>query len=270
MNSISIRSPKFDRSSIDLPLGTRKLDKPFNGTICSKEGDEYEIKDNIIDMIGTPGEGKTLAQASNHWMLTSYAYEDYWRTNAVSILSGQKFPLTREANLLAEWFRPTAGRIYLDVGCSTGLYGRMIVKKEPEAIVVGMDSSKLMLQKAREKCLEDKADQILLRADAENMPFFSKTFDGATMGGTLNEFVNPGKALYEVRRSLKDDSRFFIMHLLTAANWYNRIAQNASTWGGLKFWTQSESNKLFEKCGFKVVEQETRGMVCFSLLEPAL
>jgi citrate lyase synthetase len=36
--------------------------------------------------------------------------------------------------------------------------------------------------------------------------------------------------------------------------------------GGIKFWTKDESNKLFKQAGFKVEEQITRGIVCFTRL----
>jgi citrate lyase synthetase len=36
--------------------------------------------------------------------------------------------------------------------------------------------------------------------------------------------------------------------------------------GGIKFWTKEESNKLFKQAGFKIEEQITRGVVCFTKL----
>jgi len=38
---------------------------------------------------------------------------------------------------------------------------------------------------------------------------------------------------------------------------------------GLKFWTINESNALFERAGFSVADQFSKGIVCFSKLLPA-
>ena len=98
------------------------------------------------------------------------------------------------------------------------------------------------------------------------MPFFSKTFDGLAMGGTLNELSDPEKVLYECRRVIKENGTFFMMHLVTAESWYGRVFQSSAEWGGINFWSVEESNQLFEKAGFAIVKQEVKGIVCFTSL----
>src|SRR5690625_8000034 len=65
-----IRSPKFDRESIELPVGASIVSTPFNGTVCSAAGDESPIRNNIIDLL-PEAQNHSLAQPANHWSLTS-------------------------------------------------------------------------------------------------------------------------------------------------------------------------------------------------------
>ncbi|MDZ7683650.1 MAG: class I SAM-dependent methyltransferase, partial [Fodinibius sp.] len=135
--------------------------------------------------------------------------------------------------------------------------------------MVSLDFSRQMLQEARLKAEADGADQYLLRADARHLPFYGATFDGLTMGGTLNELTDPLKVLYEARRVIKKEGTFLMMHLVKADAWYARLLQDSAGFGGISFWTIDESNTMFERAGFTVSDQFTKGIVCFTKLMPA-
>lgn len=265
--NIELRSPRHDRAALEVPTAVCQLSRPFNGTVCSKMGDEYPIENNIIDLIQDP-EDLSIAQSTNHWRMTASVYEDLWRKRSTSILTGEDFPIEKEQELLSEWVSPRKGGCYLDVGCSTALYARTLKKKEPGATLMALDFSVQMLEEARFKAEADQTDIYFLRADARNMPFFSKTFDGIVMGGTLNELTDELKVLFECRRIIKDDGVFFMMHLIKAGTWYGRLFQDSAEWSGIKFWTTEESNELFKRAGFRVGEQFEKGIVCFSKLIP--
>lgn len=262
-----LRSLKYDGAKILVPANTANLSQTFNGTICSNKGDEYVIEENIIDLLGEEEyEAKSLAEYSNKWGTTASLYEDVWRKNAVSFLSGKKFPWDRERELMEQCLRPRDNELYLDIGCSTALYSRLLLKQAPKARVVAMDYSLAMLKNAREKCKSEGCHVFLLRSDAHEMPFFRGALDGAVCGGTLNELRDPLKVLFETRRILKDNARFFIMYLLKSEAWYLRLAQSAVHTGGLNFWTLDESKDLFQRSGFKVNNIERHGLVCFACL----
>lgn len=267
--SLEIRSPKYERASITVPEEVAYLQKNFNGTICSNKGDEYEISNNIIDLLGDEPEEMTWAQSSNHWKVAAALYEDIWRRRSLSIMTGEEFPIQKERKLLVDWLNPQPEKLYMDIGCSTGLYGRLVKNSEPDSDFVSLDFSKQMLQEARLKSEVEKVDQYLLRADARKMPFFGATFDGLTMGGTLNELTDPLKVLYEARRVIKKDANFFMMHLIKSGVWYTRLLQNSAEFSGLKFWTVDESNTMFEQTGFSITDQFSKGIVCFTKLMPA-
>ena len=262
---IELRSPIHDRASIEVPRAVSQLSKPFNGTICSKMGDEYSIQNNIIDLIREP-ENLSLAQSTNHWRVTASLYEDLWRKRSLSILSGEDFPIAKEQELLIKWVSPGAGKTYLDIGCSTALYARTLKKEAPDSDIIALDYSSQMLEEARLKAEADETDIYFLRADARNMPFFNKTFDGLVMGGTLNELTDELKVLFECRRIIKKNGVFFVMHLVRSETWYGRLFQDSTEWSGLKFWTVEESNELFNRADFMVEDQFVKGIVCFSKL----
>lgn len=261
-----IRSPLHEQASITLPAEVAKSDKSFNGTICSNKGDEYTVRNNVVDLV-TELKNYSLAQSTNHWKLTAGLYEDLWRKRSLSLLTGEEFPIVKEKELLIEWLAPQENGIYLDVGCSTALYARMVKTEQPESSVVALDFSKEMLNEARLKSEAEETDLFLLRADARNMPFFGKTFDGLMMGGTLNELTDELKVLFECRRVIKDGGTFFMMHLIKADTWYGRLIQGSAEWSGIQFWSIDESNELFSRAGFSVEEQFSKGIVCFTKLK---
>mgnify|MGYP005842972523 CR=1 FL=1 len=263
---LEIRSPKFERASIEIPESVSKLQKPFNGSVCSAKGDEYPITDNIIDLLQTE-EDYSLAQSTNHWKLTASLYENIWRKRSLSILTGEEFPIEKEHDLLIKWVKPKENGVYLDLGCSTALYARALKKSSKSSTVVALDFSMEMLQEARIKAEADCADIFFVRADGRALPFFGKTFDGIVMGGTLNELTDELKVLFECRRVIKEGGVFFVMHLIKSPTWYGRLLQDSAEWSGLRFWSIEESNELFKRAGFTVRDQFNKGIVCFTKLE---
>lgn len=262
---LKLRAPDSDQHSITLPESVSDLSRPYSGTITSGKGKEYAIERNIADLL-QDGFSYSLAQRSNHLGLTAAVYEDLWRNQSLGILTGESFPIKKEMKLLIDWMNPESGGLYLDVGCSTALYARKVKLAEPGSSVAAIDISRPMLREARKKASEEKADLFLIRSDARMMPFYAATFDGLMMGGTLNELTDELKVLYECRRVLKPGGTFFMMHLLRAESIFGKIFQSPAYWGGVQFWTIKESNELFERAGFKVKDQFSKGIVCFTKL----
>jgi SAM-dependent methyltransferase len=264
---ITIRSLQSEEHKIAIAHEIADLSNTYNGEIGSASGDEYPIKKNIIELLGSDVGNTTLAQGTNFWGLTADAYEDYWRNNSIKTISGEDFSIEDEQNRLVEWLKPQDGKKYADLGCSTALYARTIQKAAPGAAVVAIDFSLPMLRKAREKALSEQRSLYLMQANVENMPFFAGFFDGLTCGGSLNEFRDPVKALYESRRVIKKGGLFFLMYLLKADNLIGTVIQKTSSIGGISFWSESEAANLFERTGFQIKKQERHGVVHFVLLE---
>jgi len=47
------------------------------------------------------------------------------------------------------------------------------------------------------------------------------------------------------------------------------LLQDSDEFGGLKFWTVDELNRLFERTEFSVADKFSKGIVCFTKLIPA-
>lgn len=262
---LKLRAPDSDQHSIILPEAASDLSARYSGTLTSGKGKEYNIQANITDLLER-GLSYSIAQKSNHLGLTAAVYEDLWRNRSLGILTGESFPIRKEKELLVEWLAPKSGGLYLDVGCSTALYARTVKQAEPGSVLAAIDISMPMLREARKKASEEGSGLFLIRADARKMPFYASTFDGLMMGGTLNELTDELKVLYECRRVLKTGGNFFMMHLLKADSIFGKFFQGPANWGGIQFWTINESNQLFERAGFKVEDQFSKGIVCFTRL----
>ena len=65
----------------------------------------------------------------------------------------------------------------LDVGCGTGQVTAAMCVDYPQATVVGLDFSERMLIETRKRLVSINKSAELVCADAENLPFFSSSFD---------------------------------------------------------------------------------------------
>ncbi len=86
----------------------------------------------------------------------------------------------------------------LDVGTGTGRLGLMLFDRLRAGSVVGVDSGRGMLRLAREKALSRGADNYLLvRGEAESLPFLPGVFDSACMMMSFHHFASPESATGE-------------------------------------------------------------------------
>lgn len=267
--SITLRSPAHDDAKIQVSAEVAHLNTPFSGILSSSRGDEYKVTKNIIELLGKNTPDLTLAQSTNLLSLTAEAYEDYWRVNSLKTISGQDFTIEDEKKRLLDWLRPRNGGVYLDAGCSTALYARTIAASAPFSATVALDFAIPMLKKAREKAIADKTDIYLLQANAESLPFFSGTFDGVACGGSLNEFRDPVRAMYEFNRVLKKDGVLFLMYLQKADSFFGGVLQKVTGIGGVSFWQSGEISALFDRTGFEITRRDSIGVVGFALLRRA-
>ena len=115
--------------------------------------------------------------------------------------------------LIGEMIQKDKAKV-LDMCCGTFANGYVVACNKPDAMVVGLDRSKPMLKKAKQK-VEDKGlkNVKLICRDATNTGIKSNTFDYIIIGLVLHE-CNPElwKAiLSEVKRLLKDDGKLIIL-----------------------------------------------------------
>ena len=96
------------------------------------------------------------------------------------------------------------GERALDVGCGTGAHLRALDERAPAALLVGIDASSAMLERARAK-LGPRAR--LVEARAGELPFGAASFDLLVSSSVLHHLRAPAQALREWRRVLRPGGR---------------------------------------------------------------
>lgn len=219
----------------------------------------------IFDTLGDENVARTPAQRVNKFSLTASLYEGTWRKRSIRVLTGKPFTLDDEAQLLNDWLSPDADSVILDIGCSTAYYARRIACQFPETTSIAIDYSWPMLRQAQRLANSENSPVHFVRANAEKLPFEENEIDAICCGGTLNEFHSAENALKEMYRVLKPGGKLFVMYLGSSSSMIGKIIQKLSALGGISFWTETESDKLFMATGFQPEKKQHLGVVRFEL-----
>jgi SAM-dependent methyltransferase len=110
---------------------------------------------------------------------------------------------------MGRWSRPLAKQFlgwlsapnnvqWLDVGCGTGIFTKLILDMCSPAMVVGIDCADAQIQHARQSSVSERADFRI--ADAQLLPFSDVSFDVVASALTLNFVPDRSRALVEMRR----------------------------------------------------------------------
>jgi SAM-dependent methyltransferase len=235
---------------------------------CMRCSEQTQIKDGIWDALNGAPVPLTPAQITNYQPLAACLYEPAWRWQALSLLSGRRFPLREELTLLQGLLQPRAGAFYVDVACSVGLYARTVARSG--ATVVGVDHSWAMLREARRVAREHGLRISYVRARAQALPFVGGTAAGATMGGSLNELGDQHGALNEIQRVLEPSGRFFCMNLVAAQSSWGRALQRVLGTGGIDFPDLDTCNEWFNAAGLQRLAQWRWRVVVVTLAQRML
>lgn len=258
-------SPRSSRG-LELSEGTEE-----NGLITSGlaidhgTGKTYPVRTGYLDLLGSRVGADNIANLTNFLPGAGTAYEPLWRVRSLPLLTGEDFPNERELQIIADLVRLDHGGLYLDLGCSAGLYTRSLaVKLRGKGDVVGIDISPSMLKEAVRKSRKTGSSPSFARADAENLPFADASFVGTVCGGSLNEFGDPARTLRERRRVLTSGGRVAIMGILKAKTSRGRRLQRFLSTGGVRFFESEEVLSLLDHAGFEPDPIQTYGAVFFA------
>ncbi len=174
---------------------------------------------------GTPP--RTPAQRSNLLTLTALGYQS-WREQALTLLTGRPLPLSREAAYFGALCRPQAGQAWLDIGTSSGFYAGVLARAG--ARVLACDISPAMLKVAARRETSPLIQYALLDAERSGLP--DESFDGVTIGATLNETARPRQMLAEAARLLRPGGQLWLM---TLARDGSGLQAALGRFGGLSF-----------------------------------
>lgn len=230
-------------------------------------GRTYPIEDGYLDVLGSRTGAGNVANLTNFLPGAGRSYEPLWRRRSLTLLTGGEFSNERELEIIRNLVRAERGGLYLDLGCSAGLYSRdLALALGDRGDVVGIDISPSMLKEAarRTRSLRPGTVPSLVRADAEALPFADGAFAGVVCGGSLNEFGDPARVLRETRRVLAPGGRLAIMGLLSAATPRGRRLQSFLSTGGLRFFEPQRVTSLLDHAGFDPDPLETHNVVFFA------
>lgn len=137
---------------------------------------------------------------------TAFMYE-WGRLLPPSIFYG--FSYQGLAEITAKRTEARGGEILLDVATGTGLVARELSKIVGlRGRIFGIDIALEMLKFGKRKAERRGLKNItFLKCDAEALPFKDQIFDGVTCQASFNLFPQPEKALAEMSRVIKHDSK---------------------------------------------------------------
>lgn len=260
---LSVIRPNPASSSLELTEGVEE-DGHITSGLDPTTGKTYPMRSGYLDLLGTRSGADNVANLTNFLPGAGRAYEPLWRVRSLNLLTGEDFPNQRELEIITDLVRLDRG-LYLDLGCSAGLYTRSLaVKLGDRGDVVGIDISRSMLKEAVRRSRRLGAAASFVRADAENLPFANASFAGAVCGGSLNEFGAPARVLRETRHILTPGGRVAIMGILRADTPRGRRLQRFLSTGGVRFFEPDEVLSLLDHAGFDPDPLQAYGVVFFA------
>ncbi|HLV43187.1 MAG TPA: bifunctional demethylmenaquinone methyltransferase/2-methoxy-6-polyprenyl-1,4-benzoquinol methylase UbiE [Brumimicrobium sp.] len=159
-----------------------KVVKPYNKEDKSKKEEVAEMFDNI----------SAKYDFLNHFL--SLGIDHLWRRRAINML------------------KASAPKKVIDLATGTGDFALAALKLNPEK-VVGVDISKGMLAKGREKIKKKGKEDIItmVYGDSEELPFEDNEFDALTVGFGVRNYENLEKGLAEMLRVIAPGGKAVIL-----------------------------------------------------------
>ncbi len=154
---------------------------------------------------------------------------------------------------------PRKGTAFLDLGCGTGwAVCRVATLLEGQGLFAGVDISGKMIEKAVSNS-KGLANIHFHVASVEALPLDNDSFDNVICTFSFHHYLNPGKALSEVRRALKPKGKFFILDATPddfAMKWFDRIGAKYDK-GHVKQYSIREFGQMFAENGLKHLGSRT-------------
>ncbi len=140
----------------------------------------------------------------------------------------------------------------LDVGCGTGNWLAVHRAAFPDAWLTGVDRSKEMLARAREKLPEDV---VLLEGEAERLPVDDGAFDLVACNFAFHHFVDKPRALDELLRATAPGGGLRIWNLCPEHQpgwWVHRFFPGTVAIDEARFWSARRIVEALEARGLTV------------------
>lgn len=123
----------------------------------------------------------------------------------------QIIPYRRMMKRAYEALGPVGGGRYLDAGCGTGNFLKLLADSNGKAEAVGVDFSRAMLRRAEKKNAGNGRQVELLALDLnQGLPFADGTFDGIVCLNVLYILKDPDFMIRELNRVLAHNGRLVL------------------------------------------------------------
>ncbi len=113
-----------EQTGLELVEGVDENGYLSSGLARDATGRAYPIKDGYLDLLGRKTGAGNVANLTNFLPGAGRGYEPLWRRRSLSLLTGGEFSNERELDKIRDLVRVERGGLYLDLGCSAGLYSR--------------------------------------------------------------------------------------------------------------------------------------------------
>ena len=172
--------------------------------------------------------------------------------------------LSNSLSFLINWAEIPPEAAILDVACGTGEFAKLLLAKNPQQQITGIDISESMLEIAKEK-LQAYSNANLYNTSVTSLPFADESFDIVVCASAFHYFASPQLALAQMKRVLKPQGKLIILDwcrdyfFLKIVDAWLKITDSAHQ----QCYTQAELNRMLSTANFNVIKQ---GKIRFGII----
>jgi ubiquinone/menaquinone biosynthesis C-methylase UbiE len=145
--------------------------------------------------------------------------------------------------------------VVVDIGCGSGLNVKRLHEKSSKAKTYGVDYSRTSVKKSiqtNEELIEKGCIEIV-EANVLDMPFENNKFDIATAFSTIFFWPDIVNSFKEVKRILKDDGKFIMVHGMTINDESEEVDDEYFT-----SYSNEDIKKILHEAGYSKITIITR------------
>lgn len=165
--------------------------------------------------------------------------------------------LSKSLSFLVEWAEISSEAAILDVACGTGEFAKLLLAKNPQQPITGIDISESMLEIAKDK-LQAYSNVNLHNTSVTSLPFADESFDIVICASAFHYFESPQLALSQMKRVLKPQGKLIILDwcrdyfLLKIVDTWLKLTDSAHQ----QCYTQAELDRMLSTANFNVIKQD--------------
>jgi SAM-dependent methyltransferase len=224
-------------------------------------------RDGYLDVAVEDLEQTGVARELMQTTALSKVYERWWRPALGRVAKGVLGPgMADERRIARLLLGLSRGDGVLDVACGPGNFSRDFARAVgPEGLVVGIDASRPMLERAvRETNEAGLRNAVFVHGDASVLPFRDASFDAVCCFAALNLFAEPFAALDQMTRVLTPGGRIAIFTSCRSRTpALGAIESALTTHSGLRMFAQDEIVDALRERGFDDITQRVSGLTQF-------